>query len=327
MDPARELFDRLAAGGENALVQLVDDQQEENLLLDFKRAETGHGPMSKADRKNLAEALSGFANSDGGLIIWGIDCRSTQNEPDTAKAVKPIAQLKEFMSSLQTNTPASTSPGIIGVEHAPILAAGQPDAGYVMTYIPKGEDEPHMAIGSGQHAYYFRSGSSFLPMEAFMVADRYKRRPQPRLELDVRVEGLEVRGKGVAALICIGIRNVGKGIALYPALVLTCKGCEMETFALEGHRGSALRRRTLSGGSGGDPVIFAGGVDDAIHPGTAMEVARLSACGPVDASDGDNPLSGFPPICIDYELHCDGFATHGRATLTNEDIAAGARRP
>jgi hypothetical protein len=52
----------------------------EDLHLDFKQLQR---PFEhRDDKRNLAKALSGFANSDGGIIIWGIDAREKNGEPD-----------------------------------------------------------------------------------------------------------------------------------------------------------------------------------------------------------------------------------------------------
>ena len=61
------------------LQKYVESGQEENLLLDFKQVNDAE-LTNKDDRKNLAKALSGFSNSSGGLIVWGIDARKTLRE-------------------------------------------------------------------------------------------------------------------------------------------------------------------------------------------------------------------------------------------------------
>ena len=49
----------------------IANKQVEHLQLDFKTindADLNH----RDDRKTLAKAMSGFSNSNGGLIIWGV---------------------------------------------------------------------------------------------------------------------------------------------------------------------------------------------------------------------------------------------------------------
>ena len=55
----------------DAINAFIRERQEEHLYLDFKLA--NQADLNRDDRKNLAKALSGFANSSGGIIIWGVE--------------------------------------------------------------------------------------------------------------------------------------------------------------------------------------------------------------------------------------------------------------
>lgn len=77
MGRAEDLFERLKQGGETAIDELIEQRQAEELFLDFKRSADGASGrrLHDNDRQNLARAISGFGNSEGGVIIWGVDCR------------------------------------------------------------------------------------------------------------------------------------------------------------------------------------------------------------------------------------------------------------
>jgi len=49
------------------LKEFLDIEQEENLYLDFKTVNDSR-LTNRYDKKNFAKALSGFANSSGGII-------------------------------------------------------------------------------------------------------------------------------------------------------------------------------------------------------------------------------------------------------------------
>ena len=58
------------------LLSLVGNVIETGIQ-DFKRfSSTNPANWSNDDKKSLSEALSGFENSDGGTIVWGVNCKN-----------------------------------------------------------------------------------------------------------------------------------------------------------------------------------------------------------------------------------------------------------
>ena len=77
MGAASILCEELRRKGIALIDEWVKEAYREDLHLDFKRkTNPEHGHPDDNDKKNLSKALSGFANSDGGLIVWGIDAPS-----------------------------------------------------------------------------------------------------------------------------------------------------------------------------------------------------------------------------------------------------------
>jgi hypothetical protein len=76
MERAKELFEKIKSDGKSAIEEFIFTHKTEELFLDFKRsADNGNGQrLHQNDRKNLAKAISGFGNSEGGVVIWGVDC-------------------------------------------------------------------------------------------------------------------------------------------------------------------------------------------------------------------------------------------------------------
>ncbi len=138
MSRARELFDRLRQGGTTALDALIADREPESLFLDFKRSEDeGRGTtLAKSDNKNLSKAISGFANSSGGVVVWGVDCRRDASGNEAARP-HCVVDAKGFETKLQSAVSRTTMPAFSGVEfHAFVQADGNP-AGFVAMYVPK----------------------------------------------------------------------------------------------------------------------------------------------------------------------------------------------
>ena len=71
MGRAEDLLSRIEVGGEMAIDRMIEDRQCEELFLDFKRsADNGSGArLDSTDRNDLAKAISGFGNSEGGVVI------------------------------------------------------------------------------------------------------------------------------------------------------------------------------------------------------------------------------------------------------------------
>ena len=112
MDRAQELYKRLIANGENQIDEFIETRASEELFLDFKRSsDNGNAlKLSPNDRSNLAKAISGFGNSSGGIIVWGVDCSPGADGADVARFKVPINNVKRFLGNLQGAVSGCTIP-------------------------------------------------------------------------------------------------------------------------------------------------------------------------------------------------------------------------
>jgi Putative DNA-binding domain len=180
MGRAEEIFQKLRTGSESAIDEFILTRQAEELYLDFKRsADNGRGPrvLHANDRDNLAKAISGFGNSEGGVIVWGVDASIDVDYADVARAKVPIENIARFKSWLEGSVSGRTVPAHSGVQnHAIDVGDGK---GFVATLIPKSELAPHQSVSD--YKYYMRAGSSFLPVPHAVLAGMFGRRPQPTI--------------------------------------------------------------------------------------------------------------------------------------------------
>jgi hypothetical protein len=176
---AADLFRDLRDRGETAIDDLIDSRQSEELFLDFKRSSNnGVGRrLSDDDRNNLGKAISGFGNSEGGVIIWGVDCRPDQARADVATAKVPIEDAVRFKSWLEGVTSGVTIPAHPTVEHLVVHSTGA--GGFVATHVPKSYLAPHQCLSPMQ--FYMRAGSNFLPVPHAVLSGLFGRTPQPNL--------------------------------------------------------------------------------------------------------------------------------------------------
>ena len=288
----------------------INTSQEENLFLDFKEA-TSADLSAKDDKKNLAKALSGFANSSGGLIFWGIDARKNENGVDCAVAKKPIKDIFNFIARLNALTGESVIPLVDSVQHKAVIETAS--QGYAVTLVPASDAGPHRALGGLNH-YYKRSGDSFYRMEHFDLEDMFGRRKKPLLSLDsVLRRGSVIGGQGDPRTtyeinIIVGIRNQGRGIAKYPYLALRV----ISPHHLEKPWNTVTPNLNLQALNdwdvGGEFQRFGATDSVVVHPHTFLQVARIK----VSLSQETLVLED---IVIDFEIAAEDFPLK-RATWT-----------
>ena len=178
MARAEDILQRLLENGEMAIDDLILDRQSEELFLDFKRsADNGSGGrLHENDRNNLAKAISGFGNSEGGVIIWGVDCSRQASIGDVANAKVPIHNPKRFKSWLEGAVSGCTVPPHSGVQHE-VIESSDKKTGFVVTHIRKSYLAPHQCLKPLQ--YYIRAGSDFIPTPHAVLMGLFGRPPQP----------------------------------------------------------------------------------------------------------------------------------------------------
>ena len=180
MGRAEDIYSRILSEGEKSIDEFIINKQCEELFLDFKRSSDDGkgGNFNQNDRNNLAKAISGFGNSEGGVIVWGVYCSKDYNGADVAKAKHPISNITRFVSWLEGAVSGCTIPPHIRVKNHPIVI-DKNDNGFALTYIPKSDNAPHQVVGKLQ--YYIRAGSSFVPTPHSVLAGMFGRRPQPHI--------------------------------------------------------------------------------------------------------------------------------------------------
>ena len=295
------------------LDQYLAEHQEENLHLDFK---TLAGPNLRAseDKRNLAKALSGFANSDGGIIVWGVDARKNADRVDCAGSLKPIAGVASLVSRLNGLTSDMVNPSVDGIQHR-VVHQDADGSGFAATLVPRSDAGPHMAK-AGLDRYYKRSGDSFLKMEHFDVADMFGRRPRPSLALlhTITTAGTKtVEGRTVVLLrVVLGIENSGRGTARAPYLAVKAEPpFEVSELGVDGFGHAGLPRLASRDRS---YAKYGGMADTVIHPNTSREVLTL-------VGDYDCSASVGIDLSVPYELTAEGAELmRGELLIRSDEI-------
>lgn len=253
--------------------------KEENLYLEFKEKENPRTPdLSDSDKKNYAIALSGFANSSGGVLVWGVTCAKIGGT-DTASRLMPIDYLRQFMSNLNDITGDAVTPLVEGVIHEEIQIPNKENSGFLVTLIPESVVSPHRAEIKGTKQYYKRAGDGFYAMEHYDLEDMFGRRKKPRLSLEVQLSEADktrlTTEERIRLMLTVSILNRGRAVAKYPFLSLSLPyPYYVWEYGIDGNRNHGLR--LLPDSDNRNPK-FGGSADQVIHQDTSLGITKIRA--------------------------------------------------
>jgi hypothetical protein len=239
----------------------------EHLYFEAKKCAT---PLSDVDKDHLSEALSGFANADGGTLIYGLVAKGgDRHKPDVVTRVDPLQRLSHTHSEVLSLVGQLVQAPVENVQILPREFSKQPGTGFLLVYVPASDSGPHRSVRD--HEYYRRHGSGFFRMEHYEIAEMFGRRKGPRLRVwtEIRQE-FEREGAVGRCEIIIGLENFGRGLARYPSLRLWgMPQSRPSPYGLDGNGRTGLPPRATAYGH---EYLFGGGADDVIYPGTRAAV-------------------------------------------------------
>ena len=312
----REYFDELTIQG---IENLVAARQEEHVSLEFKTVSDAE-LKKEGDRKHLAEAVSGFANSVGGIVVWGIATEKVRPGHEVAAKIAPIPAVRHFVNRLEEATPFVVTPPLAGVLHR---AFEHPDrSGFAVTYVPESDAGPHMAL-LGHDRFFKRAGDRFYRMAQFDIADMFGRRQKPVLRLSYDMQFASSGWRDVTrheVRILLTITNDGRASAVAPYLRLQVP----KPFAI-GPLGITSNDRAaplqiVSEAIEPPASSLIGRSDLFIHPKVSFQVAQLTI-----ALRADEPVPNCPIRYATAALNAP--LIEGTMEVGAAEIAAAANRP
>jgi predicted HTH transcriptional regulator len=153
---------------------LIDNQIEESIHLDFKAGAALSKQPSK--KKELSKDIASFANSDGGIIIYGL---SEQNHVASSFSfVEGNEFNKEWLEQLINTT---INRRIDGIEIFPIREDNDFARTVYIVKIPKSFDAPHQ---SKDKRFYKRFNFESVMMEEYEIRQLYGRKIKSQLIID-----------------------------------------------------------------------------------------------------------------------------------------------
>jgi hypothetical protein len=212
---AEDLFTEIIANKgriEEWLNEKKDEEWLEDEFLDFKSSDVIDRPSSgkkyEKFRDSLCEAISAFGNTEGGVVIYGIEAKAINGSRDVVQSLKPLnncIEAHDYFRKIKLNL---STPTISGIQCVPV-EVGRGNEGYLVFFIPKGEHQPYRA--EHDRAYYQRTIDSCVIMNHEVLKAMFYPRLMPayNLELQIRRFGKELSDIGVYA----HLTNVGNATA------------------------------------------------------------------------------------------------------------------
>jgi hypothetical protein len=161
------------------LLALISNQREESLGLEFKRANSLE--LIDKNKTEISKDVSAFANSAGGVIVYGIE--ESTKPPHYATALSPIDPGTCSKERLENVINSNINPRIEGLLINPIeLRTTHPGKCAYIVVIPEGST----AHQASDKRYYKRFNFKSEPMEDYEVRQTMSRasRPSYRVALE-----------------------------------------------------------------------------------------------------------------------------------------------
>jgi len=156
--------------------EYITNQVEENLNLDYKAS----GSLQKNDKKanEISKDVSAFANSDGGIIIYGI--KENSKNKHLPEAIDPVSRNEISKEWLEQIIGSRIRPKIENIEIHPVPIDNSLDKVVYVVEIPQA-DTAHQ---SNDKKYYKRFNFSSEPMYDYEIRDVFNRTKFPKIDLE-----------------------------------------------------------------------------------------------------------------------------------------------
>jgi hypothetical protein len=162
---------------EETINNIITSSLEESINIEFKSAEALSN--SNSVKKEISKDISAFANSDGGLIFYGIN-----EENHIANSVSHINGnifTKEWLENIIIS---NIQPKIIDLKILPIRFDSDISKTVYVVKIPNSNSLPHI---NGDKKYYRRFNFQSVPMEEYEIRNLYLRQRESKVYPEILV--------------------------------------------------------------------------------------------------------------------------------------------
>jgi hypothetical protein len=183
MDNAKLIFQQFANGSIDYIRQNILNKPLEDTWIECKsKSDPTHPKLDEKDKSNFAKNLSGFANTSGGVLIFGLKATKNSEGFDIVTEEQPIKDLDLFEAALREQEPHIVERAISEIEYKGVYTDEDKTEGILLVYIPESTNPPHRSL-KDKH-FYLRAGGSCYPMDLPQIESLVLKNIKPELEID-----------------------------------------------------------------------------------------------------------------------------------------------
>jgi len=187
------------------LDQMIADGIEEHSSLDYKRADS----LAKTDSKKteVTKDVSSFANSGGGVLIYGVAESEDERRKYLPERLDPI-QRSEISKEWLDQVIQTIEPRIEGVVIYPVTISEADNTVCYVVEVP----QSHTAHMARDHRYHKRHNFTTAQMEDYEVRDVMHRRTHPKIKASIFINKGASRTKP-EGVVLVKLENIGRVLA------------------------------------------------------------------------------------------------------------------
>ncbi len=147
--------------------KLKADKIPESKVLDYKLC-------YKKEKKDLLNHVCGFANANGGFLVFGIE--EDGSKPAIPKNLTGLNEKDFNIERIEQIINDNLDPRLKVEISPPIYKKDKKGKFFVVVRIPEGPDKPYMSTADGDDRFYFRRNFQTLKMSEIEISSMYRQR-------------------------------------------------------------------------------------------------------------------------------------------------------
>lgn len=222
-EPAENFFESLSNFSDIEL--LISEGESENQYLECKSPQVSR--LDNQLKTTLAKIVSGFSNTGGGVIIWGVaTTHHTHSNLDMLTQIEEIADIKKFKQQVDLAIISSAQPQVISFKSKIILKNHSDTRGILITYIPATKSDPVQSSIDGKFYIRVRDEFNEMPYETIKRMFASTAGPDLKILFDDRLVNSEKDGTWEIPIVLENTSSTVARDAEVSVTILNPKDCE-----------------------------------------------------------------------------------------------------